>query len=117
MTTANNLIVAEFDGKPVQFDAVAWFNATHAAKRFGKRPVDWLRLRSTIEYIETLREVLGISEEITLIRARRNGGAQIHPDLALAVARQGESNTGKSGNWIRTERGQHGHIRLSGGVA
>lgn len=87
MTVANNLIVAEFDGKPIQFDAVAWFNATHAAKRFGKRPIDWLRLRSTIEYVKTLREVLGISEEITLIRTRRNGGTWMHPDLAVAFAR------------------------------
>ncbi|MBB5501546.1 KilA-N domain-containing protein [Paraburkholderia sp. MM5384-R2] len=81
------VIVADFDGWAVAFDSSGWFNATYAAKRYSKRPTDWLRLSSTVEYMRVLREVLGISEEIPLIRAVRNSGTWLCPELAVSFAR------------------------------
>lgn len=51
---ANNIIVSEYDGTTVSFSEDGWFNATVVAERFGKRPVDWLRLPETERYIDAL---------------------------------------------------------------
>lgn len=76
-----------YDDHVMQFRADGWFNATVAAEIFGKRPVDWLALESTKEYITALMRHLGISEKSSLIRAKRNSGTWLHPRLAVAFAR------------------------------
>jgi hypothetical protein len=77
-----------YDGHSIQFNDAGWFNATHAAEKFGKRPVDWLALDSTKEYIGVLMDVLKC-EESSLYTARKgkNGGTWMHPKLAVAFAR------------------------------
>ena len=54
--SALQLVKAEFQGNEISFTGHGWFNATQAAARFGKRPVDWLNLASTKEYIAALIE-------------------------------------------------------------
>lgn len=84
MVTA--LIKSEYDGQEVSFTEDGWFNATEVAAKFGKRPIDWINLPSTQEYIQALMNHLGISEKISLIRAKRNSGTWIHPKLGVRFA-------------------------------
>lgn len=44
----SNVIPFHYQGKAVRFNSDGWINATDVAKRFGKRPVDWLRLPASI---------------------------------------------------------------------
>lgn len=55
----NALQVFGYNGSNVTFsnENGIWVNATEMSKPFGKRPVDWLRLQITLEYIEALFKV------------------------------------------------------------
>lgn len=83
-------IVASYnDAVSVSFTSEAWFNATTVAAHFGRRPVDWLALDSTKDYIAHLGAVLNC-EESSLLRTkagRHGGGTWLHPKLAVAFAR------------------------------
>ncbi len=81
------LITSSYQGSPCQFTDDGWFNATEAAKPHGKRPIDWIRLDETQEYIAVLSEQMGISEPKSLIKAKRNSGTWLHPKLAVHFAR------------------------------
>lgn len=73
----------------VSFTNDAWFNATDIAKQYGKRPVDWLALESTKEYIANLCEIFKC-EESSLLKTQRgksNGGSWFSPKLAVNFAR------------------------------
>ena len=48
------LVTKDYEGFSITYQGDGWFNATQAAAKFGKRPVDWLALQSTKEYIEAL---------------------------------------------------------------
>jgi hypothetical protein len=85
--TAQQLIKSEYQGATVSFNDEGWFDATSAAAKYGKRPTDWLALASTKEYVADLKECLGISEDSSLIKAKRNSGTWLHPKLAVAFAR------------------------------
>jgi hypothetical protein len=80
-------VIAEYEGLAVAFTEDGWFHATPAAERYGKRPVDWLRLPETVRYVGAVQRVEGISERISLIRTRRNSGTWLHPSLVVAFAR------------------------------
>jgi len=84
----------------ILFSETAFFNATVAAKAFGKKVNDWLRLDSTKDYIDALIEsrkcyVAGIpvSEQNQLVRIIQGGsnptvqGTWLHHQLAIAYAR------------------------------
>src|SRR5574340_948891 len=59
----NMLIVTkQFDSFAVSFTDDAYFNATEAASKYGRRPYEWLRLASTQEYIEGVLEDLNDGE-------------------------------------------------------
>ena len=81
-----DLVKATYHDISVSFTEDAWFNATDAAEKFGKRPVDWVRLEETQAYLKALAEALGISEPKSLIRAKRNSGTWFHPKLAVRFA-------------------------------
>ncbi|MHA3098800.1 KilA-N domain-containing protein [Acinetobacter brisouii] len=81
------LINSKYDGIDCQFNEDGWFNATLAASKFDKRPIDWLRLDETQNYINALCEQLGISEPKSLIKAKRNNGTWLHPKLAVPFTR------------------------------
>lgn len=85
------LMKFEFNGEGHSFDGQGWFNATEAAKRFGKLTSEWLRLPDTVEYIDALNEMTepNKGKSHIWIRSRRgnNGGTWLHPDLAVPFAR------------------------------
>jgi hypothetical protein len=84
-------IEREYEGLPVSFSVEGWINATEIAKRFGKRPVDWLKQDETRQYLAALGEALTCDPEslVTTSRARsdRGGGTWMHPKLGVAFAR------------------------------
>lgn len=87
---AGAVIVAEYQGESYSFRSDGWFNATEAAKRYGKRPVDWLNLDETKEYLAALQECISNCEPKSLLetkRGRRNSGTWMHPKLAVPFAR------------------------------
>lgn len=77
----SKIIPMDYAGQAVQF------NATTAAARFSKRPIDWLKLDGTKEYIGALTEILNC-EESALLKTRRgnSGGTWMHPRLAVRFA-------------------------------
>lgn len=82
------LIKADFDGQVMQFNDAGWFNATVAADRFGKRPVNWLELDSTVRYMTSMSSALKVDKSDLLdIKKGRSGGTWMHPKLAIAFAR------------------------------
>ncbi|MCB1822858.1 MAG: KilA-N domain-containing protein [Candidatus Competibacteraceae bacterium] len=86
---AASIIHLDYQGTPVTFNESGWFNATIAAAHYGKRPVDWLALDSTQEYIETLADFSNC-EKSSLLKTRagrHNGGTWLHPKLAVPFAR------------------------------
>lgn len=88
------IIPLEYRGEPVRFNGDGWINATEAAARFGKRPVDWLRLDETDAYIAAMADALGLEGKVSrnhfgLVRASRGGkapGTWLHPKLAVRFA-------------------------------
>lgn len=50
----------EYEKQLFPFSNECWANATVAAKHFGKRTVDWLRLDSTKSYAREIGEELDI---------------------------------------------------------
>lgn len=87
----NKIVKVDYQGLLVSFDTEAWFNATEAAERFGKRPVDWLRLPDTEKYLSILcrRNEVGKSH---FVKTRKGGntamqGTWLHPSLAVIFAR------------------------------
>ncbi|WP_136474557.1 KilA-N domain-containing protein [Pseudomonas sp. DG56-2] len=94
MTKTNNVIPFRYQGEAVRFNSEGWINATDVAKKFGKRPNDWLSLPSTVEYVKALNRHLfgdtGKSGNDKMVISRRGGrdqGTWLHPKLAVAFAR------------------------------
>lgn len=91
----SNVVPFHYQGKAVRFNSDGWINATDVAKRFGKRPVDWLRLPASISYLKALARALGLATEVGkshfgLVEAVKGGkgqGTWLHPKLAVAFAR------------------------------
>lgn len=81
----------EHEGKSIDvlFTETAFFNATVAAKVFGKEPYAWLRSKDCKEYLDALREKHGL-EQNQLVRTVNGGiapGTWLHPKLAVPYAR------------------------------
>lgn len=77
----------DYQGQAVAFNAEGWINATDAAARFGKRPVDWLALDGTKDYLAVLSGILKCEPESLLKTKRGNsGGTWLHPKLAVRFA-------------------------------
>ena len=62
--------VSDYEGLTVSFTEEAWFNATAAAERFGRRPIDWLNQAGTQEYIAALAQQIKC-EPGSLLKTRR----------------------------------------------
>src|SRR5690625_6844294 len=89
-TVMSGIIKYDFEGQLYSFNLDGWFNATEAAKRYGRRLDHWLGTAETLEYIRALDEVLtGKRSQISntrengYLRTRRgqNGGTWMHPKL------------------------------------
>lgn len=84
--TSTALITKTYnDNTVLTFRNDGWFNMTKAAKAFGKESKEFLRLPSTLRYIESLEKV-GISHLLETSLGR-NGGTWAHPKLAVFFAR------------------------------
>jgi hypothetical protein len=83
----SKLIQADFNNTNITFNSDAWFNATEVAAMFGKRPVDWLTMESTKQYISDLSSHLKCDQS-SLLKSKRgnNGGTWLHPKLAIRFA-------------------------------
>lgn len=90
-----NVIPIKYKGEPVSFNLDGWINATEVARRFGKRPTEWLRLPATNRYMRELSSALQIESDagkshFGLVVAKKGGhgqGTWIHPKLAVHFAR------------------------------
>jgi len=85
------IVKSHYENQPMIFSEEGWFDATSSAAHFGKRPVDWLSLDSTQEYITTLCDILR-SEKSSLLKVKRGGKGRsdstwFHPKLAVSFAR------------------------------
>lgn len=86
--------VFRYGDNPVTFQLgeATMVNATEMAKPFGKRPVDWLRLPATKDFIHTLSTVRKSHSE-ELVKTINGGttatgkGTWLHEDVALEFAR------------------------------
>ncbi len=74
----------------VPFTGDAYFNATAAAKPFGKEPKEWLKTENAKRYLEALPEAYGIKPDQLVITERGSleydGDILMHPKLALVFA-------------------------------
>lgn len=59
------------------------------AKRFGKKPAEWLRLPDTTKYMDALVRHLNVGKShlLTMTTKGRGGSTWLHPKLAVAFAR------------------------------
>lgn len=64
----NNVIPFHYEGQAVRFNSEGWINATDVAKRYGKKPVKWLELSSTKNYMAALSRILVLMSEIRTSR-------------------------------------------------
>lgn len=61
----NAIVKIKYENVDQSFDNQGWFNATEAAKRFGKEPYMWLRQRDTAEYLAALAKRQGKGDFLT----------------------------------------------------
>jgi phage antirepressor YoqD-like protein len=67
---------------------ITMINATQMAKRFGKRPVDWIKTDSSKRFISTLSEVKKItSSDLVRVTHGDNGSTWMQEDVALEFSR------------------------------
>ncbi|WXL24642.1 KilA-N domain-containing protein [Ectopseudomonas mendocina] len=81
---SKQLITREYNGNVFTFREDGYFNMTDAAKKFGKDVFEFLRLPSTVEYVEALTGIIPVSN---LTEAKRGVGTWAHPKLAVFFAR------------------------------
>ncbi len=105
--------IFNYNANPVTFrtiDGALMVNATQMAKQFGKRPVDWLNLLSTKNFLTALinargaKNVVGEANKgkrnrvrikalkvgnlvVTNVGGRGGGGTYFHEDIAIEFAR------------------------------
>ena len=88
-----DLVKTEYQGINLHFSEDAWFNATEAADKFGKRVDNWFRLEETQQYIALLKESSNLHPsdvryvKTSKARKDRGGGTWLHPKLAVVFAR------------------------------
>lgn len=100
------IVTKQFDSFVVSFTNDAYFNATEAASKYGKKVGEWLRLPSTTEYIEAVTRYhkpdesvkVGfshfdnqpesvVSDLVVTLRGGTSPGTWLHPALVVAFAR------------------------------
>lgn len=84
-----DLVKADYQNLAVTFTEDGWFNATTVADRFGKKPIEWLRLPETDRYLDALcrRLKVGKSHFYRAKRGKHGGGTWFHPKLGIPFAR------------------------------
>lgn len=85
-----NIITRDYQGHTITYQDDGWFNATQAAAKWGKVPAEWMRLQSTVDYIEALKRhypSMGKSHKSKTGPAANGGGTWLHPKLAVPFSR------------------------------
>ena len=67
-------IVKQYEGAEITFNEDGWFNATIVAEKFGKEPAQFLRLPSTLEYIDALKRKYG---NFTHLKSKRGNTGHV----------------------------------------
>lgn len=85
-------ITFDYNNHPITFSQKenVMVNATQMAKAFGKFPADWLRQKSTNEFVNALSSDMGIptSSLIQVVKGGNNEqGTWMHEEVALEFAR------------------------------
>lgn len=88
----NAIQLFNYEGSVISFenkDNKVMINATEMAKPFGKRPSDWLKLPSSINFISALNDVRKSPLATELVKTVHgdSGGTWMHEDVALEFAR------------------------------
>lgn len=89
-----------YEGHPITIRNDGWFNATEAAAKFGKKPLQWLRQRDTVEYLSELAASQGkgdFLEQFSKIKDLDGETTKSQTQL-LALAKQTGFVTSKAGN-------------------
>ena len=88
---STELMIKQFDGGNVFFMEDGWFNATSAAKIFGKKPSHWLELDEAKDYLFHLSARTTLQQNQLVITRKGSpesgGGTWMHPKLAIPFAR------------------------------
>lgn len=104
----SNIIKYDFQGNLYSFQVDGWFNATEAAKRYGKEPRDWLRLHETEGYMRALAEALRMPFSPKFVRRKSSGKVTggksgFRPELSecagLVTTKRGSPENG-GGTWL-----------------
>lgn len=94
----SGIVKIKYEEQEQSFNNDGWFNATEAAKRFGKRPNDWLGLPETQRHIEALlkrdelisdTKLSGITNYVITKKGKSSSftqGTWLHPKLAVRFA-------------------------------
>lgn len=93
-------VMFNYEGKDIHFkdqQGSVLVNATQMGKAFGKQPKDWLRLQSTEEFLNALKDSQkadvpsGLFEDeetlVQVINGGANRGTWMHEDVALEFSR------------------------------
>ena len=89
----NELVVREYLGNKIEFkmvDGHVYANATIMCRIFNKQPSDWLKIKSTQEYIEELKRSENLPNDLVYsIQGGRASeqGTWVHEKLILDLAR------------------------------
>lgn len=86
----NTLVVQEYETLKIIFTEEGWINATQTAKNFNKVAYEYIRSKTTQDYMEALAESLNTNTENLRITKRGNtddSGTFLHPKLAIDFAR------------------------------
>jgi hypothetical protein len=86
----HTLVTRDYQGHAITYQDDGWFNATEAASKWSKRPIDWLTLQSTKDYIAALKRhgsFVGKTHKSKTGPASSGGGTWLHPKLAVSFAR------------------------------
>ena len=90
------IINKKFQNKAIIFDLtkdkVVYLNATKTAKQFGKEVKEWLKLKSTKEYVKALEIAVGGKNPHGILHTIQGGipkqqGTWLHPKLTVFFAR------------------------------
>ena len=102
------VISADYQGLAVSFGEDGWFNATEAARHFGKDVRKWLRLKSTEDYIKELCEIYDENLNVPNQAHLEPTGNTAFPNRAdLPLFKTTAHKPGKS-RFIKTRQGKHG---------
>lgn len=82
------IVLADYRGLEVSFTGEGWFNATQAAAKFSKRPVDWLKSTEAKRYMRALARSTKVTKShfARTQRGGREAGTWLHPKLAVRFA-------------------------------